>query len=67
VATHIPTGRKLTPHTSYNKTKGRALSEAKREIAKFDDFQATIVKVMESPKYKEFAKLRYEQTKTEVF
>ena len=67
VATHIPTGTKLTPKYSRNKTAKTALTEAKRLISEKTDFEQYIQKYMDGDIYDAFQKSRYNQTTTRVF
>ena len=67
VATHIPTGTKLTPKYSRNKTAKTALTEAKRLISEKTDFEQYIQKYMDGDIYDAFQKSRYNQTTTGVF
>jgi hypothetical protein len=59
MATHIPTGRKLTP--TANKTARLALSEAKRIIAAVPEFDKRIQETMDTEEYKTFTQSRYAQ------
>lgn len=67
VATHIPTGMKLTPTYSRNKTAKTALTEAKRLISEKLDFDQHIQKHIDGAIYDAFQKSRYNQTVTRVF
>ena len=67
VATHIPTGTKLTPKYSRNKTAKTTLTEAKRLISEKTDFEQYVQKYMDGDIYDAFRKSRYNQTTTRVF
>ena len=67
VATHIPTGTRLTPKHLRNKTAKTALTEAKRLISEKPDFDQYVQKYMDGDIYDAFQKSKYNQTVTGVF
>lgn len=54
VATHIPTGTKITPDSSNHKTAKQALLEAEKLIAKSEDILAVIQRLRNTKGYNAF-------------
>jgi len=67
IATHIPTGMRLTPLSSRNKSIKQALNEAKRLISEHDDFEKLLQARLESEIYEKFVQSKYKQSATGVF
>ena len=71
IATHIPTGTKLTSteseNTGANKTRNAALKEAQKRITADENFEQRIADYKKTENFKQFSKSRYNQTVTGVF
>jgi hypothetical protein len=67
IASHLPTGLRISPILSKNKTRKEALREALKLINERQDYKKLVDSFMESENYKQFAQSKYDQTVTTVF